>query len=139
MSYLTLKEYDKKKYSSLFINPKGFPQFMFRTIYSYLHRYIRWCIFNILNTSSMHTVCFDWFLSGLDGIINLEFCYKHFWHFTKHYYGMSDLGLTLSPFESLGLYSDMFDQNVSYLQKNEDFDQTFLSIGSKLKMWKSLR
>jgi len=41
MSYLTLKEYDKKKYSSLFINPKGFPQFMFRTIYSYLHRYIR--------------------------------------------------------------------------------------------------
>ena len=65
MSYLTLKEYDKKKYSSLFINPKGFPQFMFRTIYSYLHRYIRWCIFNILNTSSMHSFLLSYGLGAL--------------------------------------------------------------------------
>jgi hypothetical protein len=46
--------------------------------------------------STMHTVSFDWFLSGLDRILN-------FWYFTRNYYGISDLGLTLPHFEFLSL------------------------------------
>ena len=65
----------------------------------------------------MHTVSFDWFLSGLEWILNLEFCLLSFWYFTKKYYGISDLGLTLPHFELLGLYLDMFDQNWSFLHK----------------------
>ena len=39
--------------------------------------------------------------------------------------------LTLQYFEFCGLYLDMFDQNWSFLQKNEDFDQKYLNKGSK--------
>ena len=44
---------------------------------------------------------------------------------------MSDLGLNLPHFEFLSLYLGMFDQNWSFLHKNEDFDQIYLSKGSK--------
>ena len=51
--------------------------------------------------------------------------------FIRNYYGISDLGLTLPHFEFLSLYLDMFDQNSSFLQKIEDFDQIYLNTGSK--------
>ena len=63
-----------------------------------------------------HTVSFDWFLSGLEWIIYLDF-----WYFTRNYYGISDLGLTLPHFGFLGLYLDMFDQNWSSVDKNWRF------------------
>ena len=48
--------------------------------------------------------------------------------FAKNHYGISDLGLTLPRFESLGLYLDMTE---GFCTKNEDFDQTYLNTGSK--------
>ena len=50
-----------------------------------------------------------------------SFVYKNFWHFTRNYYGISDLGLTLPHFEFLGLYLDMFDQNWSFVHKKWRF------------------
>ena len=69
---------------------------------------------------SVHTVSFDWFLSGLEWILNLEFCLI-FWYFTWNYYGISDLGLTLPHFEFLCLYLNMFDQNLYFLCTNLQF------------------
>ena len=63
----------------------------------------------------LHTVSFDWFLSGLEWILNLEL------YFTRNYYGISDLGLTLPHFEFLGLYLNMFDQNLHFLCKKLQF------------------
>ena len=77
-----------------------------------------------------HTVNFDWFLSGLECILNLELLKLLIWWLPEKHYGISDLGLILPYFEFLGLYLDVFDQNWSFVHKNEDFDQ-------KLKVWKS--
>ena len=63
----------------------------------------------------MHTVSFDWFLSGLEQILNLEFCLLKLLIFTRNYYGILDLGLTLPHFEFLSLYLNMFDQNLQFL------------------------
>ena len=70
---------------------------------------------------SMHTVSFDWFLSGLEWIIYLEFCYYNFCYFTSKYYRISDLGLTFPQFEFSSLYLDIFDQNLHFLCKNLQF------------------
>ena len=59
--------------------------------------------------------------------------YKNFWYFTKNYYGMTDLGWTFPHCEFLSLYLDMFDQNWSFLQKNEDFDKTYRLKNSKFE------
>ena len=66
----------------------------------------------------LHTASFDWFLLTKTFDISSDMI-------------MEDLGLTLPNFEFLSLYLDMFDQNWSFLQKNEDFDQKFLNKGSK--------
>ena len=65
----------------------------------------------VYETGQLHTVSFDWFLSGLEWILNLEL------YFTRNYNGISDLGLTLPHFEFLSLYLDMFDQNWSFVHK----------------------
>ena len=81
--------------------------------------------FSLILCYTMHTVSFDWFLTSLERIINLEFYYQNFWHFTKNHYGITDLGLTLPLFVFIGLWLDIFDQ-------------TYLNTGlKKLKMWKS--
>ena len=85
------------------------------------------------NLKWVHTVSFDWFLSSWSELLlsNLEFCLlKVLIYFTRNYYRKSDLGLTFPHFEFWSLYLDMFDQNWS-LTKNEDFDQKYLSTGSK--------
>ena len=87
--------------------------------------------------SELHTVSFDWFLSGLGWIINLEFCYYNFWNLIRNYYGISDLGLTLPHYEFWRLYLDMFDQIEAFITKNEDFDQIYLNTGSKTQNGKS--
>ena len=69
----------------------------------------------------LHTVSFDWFLSGLEQIIYLELGYKNFWYFTRNYYEISDIGLTLPHFEFFSLYLDMFDQNWSFLHNKQRF------------------
>ena len=90
-----------------------------------LHKYIGNSLYALkiqvglghLQAHAMHTVSFDWFLSGLEWIIYLEFCYIKILYFTRNYYRISDLGLTLPHFEFLSLYLDMFDQNWSFLHK----------------------
>ena len=75
--------------------------------------YLKYCSYSTIywsmsipvsNFISLHTVSFDWSLSGLEWILNLEFCLLKCWYFTRNYYGISDLGLTLPHFEFLGLY-----------------------------------
>ena len=70
------------------------------------------------------------FCSVESEFLTLSFVCWNFWYFTRNYYGISDLGLTLPHFEFLGLYLDMVDQNWSFLQKNEDFDQIYQNTGS---------
>ena len=75
---------------------------------------------------TLQTVSFDWFLSGLECVLNLEFCLQKFRYFTRNYYGISDLGLSLPHFEFLGLYisryiwskSTLFVQQASILIKH---------------------
>ena len=47
----------------------------------------------------MHTVSFDWFLTGLEWIINLEFCLLKLLIFYQKYHRISDLGLTFPHFK----------------------------------------
>ena len=51
------------------------------------------------------------FCPVLSEFLTWSFVTIFFLHFTRKYYGMSDLSLTLPYFEFLGLYLDMFDQN----------------------------
>ena len=82
-----------------------------------------------LITYAVHTVSFDWFLSSLVWIIYLKLCYSNFWYFTRNYYGISDLGLTLPHFESFSLYFNMFDQNLNFfLTQSFNFDQTYTGL-----------
>ena len=68
------------------------------------------------------TVSFDWFLSGWEWILNLEFCLQiFFWYFTRNYNRISDLGLIFPHFEFLSLYLDIFDQNHNFLCKKLQF------------------
>ena len=82
---------------------------------------LRLLLYGAVVLHTLHTVSFDWFLSGSEWILNLEFCYKNFWYFTRHYCGISDLGLTLPHFEFLSLYLNMFDQNLHFLCKKLQF------------------
>ena len=66
----------------------------------------------IKNVRALYTVSFDWFLSGLELILNLEYCLLNLLIF---YQKLSDLGLTLPHFEFLSLYLNMFDQNLQFL------------------------
>ena len=82
------------------------------------------CVVSYIVCSSSHalqTVSFDWFLSGLEWIIYLEFCYLNFCLFTSKYYRISDLGLTFPHFEFSSLYLDIFDQNLRFLCKKFQF------------------
>ena len=49
--------------------------------------------------------------------LTCSFVYKNLWYSTWNYYGISDLGLTISHFDFLSLYLDMFDQNWSFVHK----------------------
>ena len=91
--------------------------------YNKVHRVSFWLLRQeiYLNCCPLHTVSFDWLLSGLGWIINLDFCYWNFWYFTRNYYRISDLGLILPYFELLSLYLDKFDQNWSFLNKKWRF------------------
>ena len=73
---------------------------------------------------ALHTVSFDWFLSGLET----------FWNFIEKYNRISDLGLTLPHFEFLSLYLDMLDQNWSFLHKK--WRLWSRELGQE-KMWES--
>ena len=82
----------------------------------------------------MHTVSFDWFLSGLEWIINLKFCLLIFLIFCRNYYGISDLGLTFPHFEFLSLYLDIFDQNLHFLCKKLQFWSNMLKNSKCVKV-----
>ena len=66
----------------------------------------------------LHTVSFDWFLSGLEWILNLE-------SFLRNDYGISDLG-----FSTFWFFVYLI-KIVFYWAKNFNFDQTYLNTGSK--------
>ena len=60
--------------------------------------------------SALRTVSFDWFLSSLESILNLEFCLLKLFIFYQKLLGNIH-------FESLGLYLDMSDQNWNFVHK----------------------
>ena len=81
---------------------------------------------------TMHTVRFNWFLSGLEWILNLDFCLDFFLIFYKKLLRNVRYRLSYSSFWVFGLYSDMFHQSFeAFCTKNIDFHQTYLNTGSK--------
>ena len=63
----------------------------------------------------LHTVSFDWFLSSLEWILNLEFCLIKLLKYQKLLWTRSDLGLAWS---STSVNLDMFDLNNNFLYKS---------------------
>ena len=79
-----------------------------------------WIITLVCHT--MHTVSFDWFLSGLGWILNFEFSLQNLLIFYwKKKYGISDLDINLPHFEFFSLYLHMFDQNLFFFAKRLQF------------------
>ena len=77
-----------------------------------------------------HTVSFDWFLSCLEWVLNLEFCLlKILIFYQELLWNISSrlISPTFWVFEPVY----MFDQNWSFCTKYEDFDQIYVNTGSK--------
>ena len=87
------------------------------------------------NSSSMsspvHTVNFDWFLSGLEWVLNLEFCYLKLLIFIRNNYGISYLGLNFPHFEFLSLY-------LVVLVFRYIWSKIFFCVCKKLLFWSNI-
>ena len=82
---------------------------------------------------AVHTESFDWFLSGLEWILNLEFCLQKLWYFTRNYHGISDLGLILPHFEFFSLCLSCLIKIFIFRAKNFIFDQAYQNTGLKIQ------
>ena len=76
-----------------------------------------------------HTVSFDWFLSGLEWIINLEFCSLKLMLFYQKLLWNVRSRLNFSTFEFLSLYLDI--KVFIFCARSFNFDQTYLYTGLK--------
>ena len=82
--------------------------------------------------SLMHTESFDWFLSGLEWILNLGFCLlKPLIFYQKLLWNIrSSLNsFTFSVFRPVFRY--VWSKIEAFWTENEDFDHTYLNTGSK--------
>ena len=76
--------------------------------------------------SNAHTVSFDWFLSGLEWILNLEFCLLKLSIFYQKLLWNIRSMLNSSTFWVFELVY-MFDQNLHFWAQSFNFDQMYLN------------
>ena len=83
-------------------------------------------------SNPLHTVSFDWFLSGLEWILNLALCLlKLLIFYQKSLWIQSDLGFTLPHFKFLSLYLNKFDKILHFVCKKLQFWSTISKYRAK--------